>query len=167
MNCYKETNKNNDSYESYNYELSNTYPKKIGELKKGGYVCINNRPCKIIEYSSMKNGKHGHCKVTIVAIDLFSKKKIEYSQPASSNIDIPTVLRSEYFLLSVNEEEYCELKNLKSGEIRCDIKLPKDTLEDQSCSKAIKNSVAEGKPIMVVLISAMNISKIVDYVNCK
>merc|ERR1719337_217753 len=46
-----------------------TYPQQAGDLKKGGYVMIKEHPCKIVELSSSKTGKHGHAKVHFVGID--------------------------------------------------------------------------------------------------
>ena len=31
-----------------------------------------NRPCKIVEMSTSKTGKHGHAKVHLVALDIFT-----------------------------------------------------------------------------------------------
>lgn len=48
-----------------------------GALKKGSHVVIKGFPCKIIDYSTSKTGKHGHAKANIVGIDIFSGRKYE------------------------------------------------------------------------------------------
>ncbi len=57
-----------NSYASDNEDFgeslaSETFPSKASALRKGGYILIRNHPCKIVEMSTSKPGKHGHAKV--------------------------------------------------------------------------------------------------------
>jgi translation initiation factor 5A len=69
-------------------------------LRKNGFVVIKNRPCKIVDMSTSKTGKHGHAKVHLVALDIFTGKKLEDLCPSTHNMDVPVVKRSEYTLVS-------------------------------------------------------------------
>lgn len=75
---------------------SSTYPVQCSALRKGGYVMIKGRPCKVMEMSTSKTGKHGHAKVHLVALDIFTQKKYEDLCPSTHNIDVPNVTRQEY-----------------------------------------------------------------------
>lgn len=86
--------------ESADAGASLTFPQQCSALRKGGFVVINNRPCKIVEMSTSKTGKHGHAKVHIVAIDIFTGKKLEDVSPSTHNMDVPHVYRKEYTLVS-------------------------------------------------------------------
>ena len=69
-------------------------------LRKNGFVVIKARPCKIVEMSTSKTGKHGHAKVHLVAIDIFTGKKLEDLSPSTHNMEVPNVTRREYQLVS-------------------------------------------------------------------
>jgi translation initiation factor 5A len=71
-------------------------------LRKNGFVVIKNRPCKIVDMSTSKTGKHGHAKVHLVAIDIFTGKKLEELCPSTHNMDVPNVTRKEYQLVSLS-----------------------------------------------------------------
>eukprot|EP00669_Euglena_mutabilis_P001714 TRINITY_DN122_c0_g1_i1.p2 TRINITY_DN122_c0_g1~~TRINITY_DN122_c0_g1_i1.p2 ORF type:complete len:111 (-),score=34.58 TRINITY_DN122_c0_g1_i1:298-609(-) len=69
---------------------SMTVPMQCGSLKKGMHVCIKGRPCKIVDYSTSKTGKHGHAKANIVGIDIFTGKKLEEMCPTPTTSTCPT-----------------------------------------------------------------------------
>lgn len=65
-----------DDFASVDAGASKTIPCQCSSLRKNGYVCIKSRPCKIVEMSTSKTGKHGHAKVYIlfVVFDLCKKR---------------------------------------------------------------------------------------------
>merc|ERR1711976_231015 len=67
---------------------------------------IKGRPCKIVEMSTSKTGKHGHAKVHLVALDIFNQKKYEDICPSTHNMDVPNVSRKDFQLLDVSDDGY-------------------------------------------------------------
>ena len=60
---------------------------------------MKNRPCKIVDMSTSNTGKHGHAKVHLVGIDIFTGKKYEEIVPSTHEVDVPNVSRNEYKLV--------------------------------------------------------------------
>lgn len=74
---------------------------QCSSLRKNGFVVIKNRPCKIVDMSTSKTGKHGHAKVHLIGIDIFTGKKLEELCPSTHNMDVPNVIRREYQLVNI------------------------------------------------------------------
>merc|ERR1711879_447874 len=102
---------------------SETFPMQCSALRKGGHVVIKDRPCKIVDMSTSKTGKHGHAKVHMVAIDIFTGKKLEDICPSSHNMNVPNVKRTEYTLLDIADDGFLSLL-LPDGSTKEDLKLP-------------------------------------------
>jgi len=127
---------------------SATYPQQCSALRKGGHVMIKGRPCKIVEMSTSKTGKHGHAKVHLVALDIFTGKKLEDICPSTHNMDVPNVVRKEYSLLNI-EDGFLSLMD-DSGDQREDIKVP-----DGEVGEEIQTKFDAGDNLLVTVLSAI------------
>ncbi|KAL2349192.1 hypothetical protein Fmac_003192 [Flemingia macrophylla] len=139
---------------------SKTYPQQAGTIRKNGYIVIKNRPCKVVEVSTSKTGKHGHAKCHFVGIDIFTGKKLEDIVPSSHNCDVPHVNRTDYQLIDISEDGFVSLLT-ESGGTKDDLRLPTDeNLLSQLVLisiwvKQIKDGFAEGKDLVVSVMSSM------------
>merc|ERR1719456_1031562 len=107
---------------------STTYPLEAGQIRKGGFIVIKDRPCKVVDVSTSKTGKHGHAKCNFIAIDIFSGKKLEDAHPSSHNCNVPDISRNDYQLLNVGEDDFVSLMD-SSGNTKDDLALPSGTDE--------------------------------------
>jgi translation initiation factor 5A len=169
-----------DEFEAGDADAADCHPCPVGDIKKGGHVAIKGfifvlifnlfdylfiniiyfidtplgRPCKVIETNVSKTGKHGHAKTHIVALDIFTGKKLECMHPSSHNISVPDIERSEYTVTYIDDEGFCSLMD-DDGNIREDLKCPESEVGENLQSK-----VECGKECTVAVIRAMGIEQI-------
>jgi translation initiation factor 5A len=96
-------------FESTDAGASKTFPQQAGTIRKSGHIVIKGRPCKVVDVSTSKTGKHGHAKCHFVAVDIFTSKKVEDLQPSSHNCDVPVVNRVEYQLIDISDDGCAQL----------------------------------------------------------
>lgn len=138
----------NHTFESVGAGASATYPMQCSALRKNGHVVIKGRPCKIVEMSTSKTGKHGHAKVHLVGIDIFTGKKLEELCPSTHNMDVPNVTRTEYQFSHI-EDDFLHLISSDNQE-KNDVRVPDGEIGDR-----IRAYEDEGTDILVTIIKAM------------
>jgi translation initiation factor 5A len=70
--------------------VSKTY-EVVGNLKIGSFVVIDGEPCRVVEISKAKTGKHGSAKATVTAVGLFSKSKKVLVAPVDTQVEVPII----------------------------------------------------------------------------
>ncbi|XP_076013525.1 eukaryotic translation initiation factor 5A-1-like [Genypterus blacodes] len=128
---------------------STTIPTQCSALRKGGFVMLKGKPCKINELSTSKTGKHGHAKVHMVGIDIFTGKKYEDISPSTHNMDVPLTLRKDFTVMDVSDG-YLQLMD-DEGSIREDLKLPEGVLGVE-----IDRRFNNDEVVMVTVLKALN-----------
>lgn len=128
---------------------SSYFPAQCSSLRKGGHVIIKERPCKIVEMSTSKTGKHGHAKVHLVAIDLFTAKKYEDICPSTHNMNVPNVKRTDFQLVNI-EDGYLSIMD-DDGNTREDLKIP-----DNDIGEEIQKKFDNEEQFMVTVLKALS-----------
>eukprot|EP01092_Planopodium_desertum_P008450 TRINITY_DN3513_c0_g5_i2.p4 TRINITY_DN3513_c0_g5~~TRINITY_DN3513_c0_g5_i2.p4 ORF type:complete len:143 (-),score=46.25 TRINITY_DN3513_c0_g5_i2:500-928(-) len=131
-------------------------PAQASSVKKGNFVVLKGKPCKCVETTTSKTGKHGHAKVHIVGTDIFTGKKYEDICPSTHNMEVPIVKRNEWPVLDIDEEGYVSLL-LESGATKDDLQVPKDEVGEK-----LKKDFKEGLSLIVTVLGAMGHEQIMS-----
>jgi translation initiation factor 5A len=154
MNSEEETN-----FNVGNAGASDTIPIKAGSCKKGVHVMLKGNPCKVIDVSTSKTGKHGHAKINITGIDIFSGKKYQESSPTSHNLMQPVITKQDYQLVELDDDDFLTLLD-ENGSVREDLTLDSD---DNELTSRLKEDFKSGKEIMVTIQKCLQKEKVISY----
>merc|ERR1712156_316223 len=141
-------------FESGTSGASETFPMQCSALRKNGYVMIKDRPCKIVEMSTSKTGKHGHAKVHLLALDIFTNRKFEDICPSTHNMNVPNVTRQDYQLTGI-DDGFCSLMD-DGGDLKEDLKLPEGELGEE-----IQKKFDNDENFAVTVLKAVGEEKII------
>merc|ERR1712216_365640 len=140
---------------------SHTINSEAGQIRKGGHIVIKGRPCKVVDVSTSKTGKHGHAKAHFVALDIFTGKKMEELCPTSHNATVPNVTREDFQVVDCEVGEPGEpvsLMNPDTGDMKDDLDLPPNA----DLCQQIKSNFDSGADTYVTVVSAMKEDQIMS-----
>ncbi|NQV91062.1 translation initiation factor IF-5A [Candidatus Woesearchaeota archaeon] len=127
--------------------MSETKTVSVGSLKKGDTIIIDGIPCKIVDTSTSRPGKHGHAKVNMMAVGMLDGKKRNLVMPGHDKVDAPIVEKKTAQVLSVSGNK-CNVMDMETFET-FDIDVPEE----------FKDEVAEGKEVLYWTIMGSKILK--------
>ena len=139
-----------------------TYPIRAGEVKKGGYVLLKEKPCKVISITTSKTGKHGHAKATITGVCIFTSAKCIDICPTSHNMTAPNIGRAEFELTDLDRDGAMTLMD-GGGGMKSDLSLPRGQDGEQNAvAEEIKTMYAQKEAdasdtlqVWVMVVNAM------------
>jgi len=93
--------------------------KEVRELRAGAYIVIDDEPCRIVEMSVSKPGKHGDAKARIVAIGLFDGQKRSIVTPVKEKVKVPIVDKRQGQVIAVmgNTVQIMDLETYETFEM--------------------------------------------------
>ncbi|KAF9929786.1 Eukaryotic translation initiation factor 5A [Linnemannia zychae] len=98
--------------------------------------------------------KNGH--VHLVAIDIFTGKKLEDLSPSTHNMDVPNIKRVEYTLVNI-DDGFLNLLDADSNQ-KDDVKLPEGEL-----GQKMEADFEDGKDLLVTVIASMGEEAAISY----
>lgn len=110
-------------------------PVRLGAIKVGSFVMVENEPCKIMDYSKSKPGKHGSAKAQVVTIGVFDGVKRSFVKPVDSNVEVPLIEKRSGQVISL-QPSAVQLMDLETFDV-FDASYP----EEQDLKSRLANGV--------------------------
>ena len=124
------------------------------------FIMIKGKPCKVLNISVSKTGKHGHAKCNFTATDIFTGKKLEDMVPSSHGTTVPIVVRTEWEIMDIGEDGEVTLMD-EAGNQKTDINLP---TFPETMAQEIRDAWADGEnQVSCTVQAAVGIEQIVAY----
>merc|ERR1711908_76521 len=123
---------------------SDTHMVEAGQIRKGGYIMVKGKACKVKDVSVSKTGKHGHAKCKFSASCIFTGATCEELCPSTHSIAVPFVKKSDFQVMGL-EGDYLQLMD-EDMEMKEDLQLPNvdyKTDDDNKISEQIKSIIEE------------------------
>merc|ERR1719198_2872098 len=117
---------------------SDTHMVEAGQIRKGGYIMVKGKACKVKDVSVSKTGKHGHAKCKFSASCIFTGATCEELCPSTHSIAVPFVKKNDFQVMGL-EGDYLQL-------MEEDLQLPNvdyKTDDDNKISEQIKSIIEE------------------------
>lgn len=94
-------------------------------LKEGGFVIIDDIPCKVDKVTVSTSGKHGHAKVRVDAIGLIDGIRKSVIKTAHDSMDVPIVLRKKGQVVALVGGNKAQIMDLDSFDVM-EMDVPED-----------------------------------------
>ena len=91
-------------------------PVDVGSLKNGSYVIVDDEPCRIVDITKSKPGKHGSAKARVVTMGVFDGVKRSFVKPVSAKVDMPMIEKRTGQVLS-SRPNSVQIMDLETYEI--------------------------------------------------
>jgi translation initiation factor 5A len=123
------------------------------------FMMIKGKPCKILQISVSKTGKHGHAKCNFLAVDIFTGKKLEDMIPSTHGTTVPIVNKSDWEIIDIEGDEVTLMD--EGGVQKADLNLP---LYPEGLAEEIREAWNGGEnQVMVSVQSAVGQEQIISY----
>ena len=79
-------------------------PMELGALRVGSYKIIDGEPCRIMNYTKSKPGKHGSTKIRLEAMGIFDHRRRFLLKPSSADVSVPVIEKKTAQVISISGE---------------------------------------------------------------
>lgn len=119
---------------------------EVRTLKVNRYIIIDDEPCKIVEYSTSKPGKHGEAKARIVAIGIFDGRKRSTVHPVTHKVQVPIIDKRNAQVIALMGKEV-QLMDLETYET-FNVQIPENFEGELESGKEIHYLEALGRKMI-------------------
>lgn len=116
---------------------------QVRELKVNRYIVIDDEPCKIIDLTTSKPGKHGEAKARIVAIGIFTGNKRSLVSPVTHKVQVPIIDKRTAQVVSIQGDE-AQLMDMETYEM-FNLEIPEEFKDDIEAGQEISYQEAMGR----------------------
>jgi len=88
----------------------------ISKLKPGGFVLIDDVPCRVEKVQSSSSGKHGHAKIRVDAMGVLDGRRKSIVKPSGEDVDVPIINKSTAQVLAIVGEN-AQLMDVQTYEV--------------------------------------------------
>jgi translation initiation factor 5A len=132
-------------------------PLQASAFRKGTNIILKDKPCKVVDMSTSKTGKHGHAKVNFTGIDIFTGKKYKEIQGSTHPMLTFDANKVDWGLMSIDGTMLSlidEKGNTSEQEFPPDEELTKKITDAHE---------ADEKEVLVTVMSALGQSQITGF----
>lgn len=88
----------------------------INKLKAGGFVIIDDVPCRVDKVQTSSSGKHGHAKVRVEAIGILDGRRRSMVSSSGKTVDVPIINKQMAQVLAI-VGDHAQLMDMQSYEV--------------------------------------------------
>src|SRR5918912_742569 len=111
---------------------------EVRQLKVGRYVVIDEEPCKILDITTSKPGKHGASKARIEAVGMFDGVKRSMVAPVTEKCKIPMIDKRKVQVVNMHGD-HAQVMDMETY-----------STFDLPVSEAEKNALSPGAEVLVM-----------------
>ena len=91
----------------------------ISEVKEGGFIIVDDAPCRIDKITRSSSGKHGASKYRVDAIGLLDGRRRSLVAPSGETVVVPILLKKKAQVLSVvgNKAQLMDMETYEQLEL--------------------------------------------------
>lgn len=116
---------------------------EVRTLREGGFILIDDEPCKIIKIQTSSPGKHGSAKARIEAFGIYDDKKRTIVKPTSDKVFSPIIDKKSGLVNAVMGERL-QLMDMESYET-FDLPVPNDFKDEELEGREVEYHETLGK----------------------
>jgi translation initiation factor 5A len=133
-------------------------PMQASAFRKGTNIILKDKPCKVVEMSTSKTGKHGHAKVNFTGIDIFTGKKYKEIQGSTHPMLTFDANKADWAVMAFENDTLSLIND--DGDTRDDVSMP----PDEELAGKITAAIEDGsKEVIVTVMSALNQDQITGF----